>query len=100
MMRQYHFLILSFIYSYMSMMEEIEKLMGDMGTSSNFRVINLGGKSVYVEGIKSVVSFGENEMQFQLKKCLLKIFGENLKVKYLDKTTCVLEGAIRAVETL
>ena len=84
----------------MSMMEEIEKLMWDVGTSANFRVINLGGKSVYIEGIKSVVSFGENEMQFQLKKNLLKVLGENLKVKYLDKTTCVIVGTIRVVETL
>ncbi len=84
----------------MSLMNEIEKLMGDVGTSANYRVINLGGNSLYIEGIKSVISFGENEMQFQLKKNLLKVVGENLKVKYLDKTTCVLEGIIRAVETL
>ncbi|MBQ9795651.1 MAG: YabP/YqfC family sporulation protein [Clostridia bacterium] len=84
----------------MSMMDEIEKLMGDVGTSANFRIINLGGNSLYVEGIKSVVSFGETEMRFQLKKCLLIVAGENLKVKYLDKTTCVLSGIIRVVETL
>ena len=84
----------------MSLMSEIEKLMKEVGTSANFRIVNLGGKSVYIEGIKSVVSFGENEMQFQLKKCLLKVAGENLKVKYLDKTTCVLEGLISKVETL
>ena len=84
----------------MSLMSEIEKLMGDVGTSASFRIVNLGGKSVYIEGIKSVVAFGENEMQFQLKKCLLKVNGESLKVKYLDKTTCVLEGDISKVETL
>ena len=84
----------------MSLMSEIEKLMGEVGTSANFRVINLGGNSVYIEGIKSVISFGETEMQFQLKKCLLKVVGESLKVKYLDKSTCVLEGIIRVVETL
>lgn len=84
----------------MSMMDEIEKLMGDVGTSSNFRIINLGGNSLYVEGIKSIVSFGETEMRFQLKKSLLVVTGENLKVKYLDKTTCVLIGQIKVVETL
>ena len=62
-------------------MSEIEKLMGEVGTSANFRVINLGGQTVYAEGIKSVVSLGENEMQFQLKKCLLVILGNALKVK-------------------
>lgn len=84
----------------MSMMDEIEKLMGDVGTSANFRVINLGGNSLYVEGIKSVVSFGENEMRFQLKKNLLVVTGANLKVKYLDKSTCVIDGLVRVVETI
>ena len=83
----------------MSLMSEIEKLMGEVGTSANFRVINLGGNSLYIEGIKSVVSLGENEMKFQLKKCLLVVGGENLKVKYLDKTTCAISGEIRLVET-
>lgn len=84
----------------MSMMDEIEKLMSSVGTSASFRVVNLGGKSVYIEGIKSVVSFGENEMQFQLKKNLLVVSGANLKVKYLDVSTCVLEGEIKVVQTL
>ena len=83
----------------MSLMSEIEKLMGDVGTSASFRIVNLGGKSVYIEGIKSVVAFGENEMQFQLKKNLLVVSGTNLKVKYLDVSTCVLEGVILKVET-
>ena len=83
----------------MSLMSEIEKLMGEVGTSANFRVINLGGQTVYAEGIKSVVSLGENEMQFQLKKCLLVISGNALKVKYLDSSTCVITGEIRVVET-
>ena len=84
----------------MSMMEEIERLMVDVGTSANFRIINLGGNSLYVEGIKAVVCLEEKEMRFQLKKCLLVVTGESLKVKYLDKTTCVLTGMIKVVETL
>ena len=84
----------------MSLMSEIEKLMGDIGTSASFRIVNLGGNSVYVEGIKSVVSLGENEMQFQLKKKLLVVGGNDLKVKYLDTSTCVISGEIVKVETL
>ena len=81
----------------MSLMQEIEKLMQSVGTSNNYRIINLGGNSLYIEGIKSVVSFGENEMQFQLKKSLLVVAGTELKVKYLDKTTCVIIGKISSV---
>ena len=82
------------------MMHEIEKLMGEVGTSANFRTINLGGNSLYIEGIKSVVSFDEKEMRFQLKMKLLVVSGENLKVSYLDKTTCVIKGLINRVETI
>lgn len=81
----------------MSLMQEIEKLMQSVGSSYSYRIINLGGNSVYIEGIKSVVSFGESEMQFQLKKSLLVVAGQELKVKYLDKTTCVIIGKIFSV---
>ena len=84
----------------MSLMNEIEKLMGDVGASASFRVVNLGGTSLYAEGIKLVVSLSENEMRFQLKKGLLIIAGANLKVKYLDISTCVITGEIAKVETL
>ena len=84
----------------MSLMCEIEKLMNSVDLSANYRIVNLGGKSVYIEGIKSVISFGENEMKFQLKNAFLVVNGQNIKVKYLDKSTCVLEGVITAVESL
>ena len=83
----------------MSMFNEIEKMMESANTSIFYRVILLGGKSLYLEGIKSVVSFSETEMQFQLKKSLLVVLGSGLKLKYLDKSSCVIVGEIRAVET-
>lgn len=81
----------------MSLLGEIEKLMNTADASFNYRVINLGGKTLYIEGIESVVSLGENEILLQLKKQLLTIAGVNLKVKYLDKTTCVIDGEICSV---
>lgn len=82
----------------MSMMNEIEKLMQSVGTSFNYRVVNLGGESVYVDGIKSVVSLLDTEMIFQLKNCILYVVGDEMKLKYLDKTSCVIVGKIRLVE--
>ena len=83
----------------MSLFGEIENLMNSADASFNYRVINLGGKTLYVEGIKSVVNLGENEILLQLKKQLLTIVGSNLKVKYLDKAACVIYGEICKVET-
>ncbi len=81
----------------MSMLDEIDKFMVKTDTSLNYRTINLGGKYLYLEGIKSVISFGISEMDFQMKKTKLVVEGENLKIKYLDKNTCVIEGNIRSV---
>lgn len=80
----------------MSMMDEIEKFMNGVETSINYRLVNLGGKMLYVEGIKSMVSFEQNEMKFQLNKQLLTITGNELKIKYLDKTTCTIVGQIES----
>ena len=62
-----------------------------------YRVINLGGKSLYIEGIKSVVSLENEQILFQIKGQVLEILGKDMKVKYLDKTTCVIEGEILSV---
>ena len=86
-----------FIYFFMSMLSEIEKFMGSAEASINYRIVNLGGKSLYIEGLKAVVSFGVNEMQFQLKHSLLSVVGSQLKIKYLDKTTCIIVGEITSV---
>ncbi len=83
----------------MSMLDEIEKFMLSTGTSINYRIVNLGGKSVYIEGIKSVLNFGVDEMTFQLKNKVLEISGANLVIKYLDKSSCVINGEINSVVT-
>jgi len=81
----------------MSLMDEIERLMQSVETSANYRIVNLGGKSLYVEGLKSVICFGDEEMRFQLKREVVIISGTNLKVKYLDSSTCVINGEISSV---
>ena len=82
----------------MSMLNEIEKFMSSVDASFNYRIVNLGGHSIYIEGIKSVVCFDLAEMRFQLKNKLLIVKGNELKVKYLDKSTCTIHGEIKAVE--
>lgn len=81
----------------MSMMSEIEKLMQVAETSFDYRIVNLGGNSIYIEGIRSVVRLETNEMIFQMKNCALSVVGSELKIKYLDKTTCVILGKIKSV---
>ena len=81
----------------MSLMAEIEKLMNNVDSSVCYRVINLGGKKLYIEGIKSIVRLETEEIIFQLKKQCIVVSGYNLKVKYLDKNSCVISGEILSV---
>ena len=81
----------------MNMMQEIERLMNSVGGSFNYRVVNLGGKKLYLEGIKTIVFLSEQEMQFQLKSELLIISGKELKIAYLDKSTSIIAGEISSV---
>ncbi|MGN0787780.1 MAG: YabP/YqfC family sporulation protein [Candidatus Onthoplasma sp.] len=83
----------------MNMFEEIEKFMQSGGATATFRIVNLGGTSLYIEGIKSIVSIEKHEICLGLKKQLLIVSGENLTIKYLDKTTCLILGSIYKVET-
>lgn len=83
----------------MSLFCEIEKFMNTANTSINYRIVNSGGRCLYVEGIKNVVDLSESEIKLQLKKTLLVVSGNNFKVKYLDKNTCVIEGEIVSVVT-
>ncbi|MFQ6752094.1 MAG: YabP/YqfC family sporulation protein [Clostridia bacterium] len=78
----------------MSMLDEIDRLMNSANISLDYRTVNLGGNNFYIEGIKNVISFSEEEMCFQMKKTMLVVSGNNLKVKYLDKTSCVIVGNI------
>ena len=79
-------------------MTEIEKFMNSVGGSFNYKIVNLGGRSVYIEGIKSIVELTKSSIQFQLQKQLLCVVGNSMKVTYLDASTCVLVGEIKAVE--
>ena len=83
----------------MSLLCEIEKFMNTAHASIGYRIVNSGGKCLYVEGIKGVVDLGKNEIKLQLKKEMLVVSGNNFKVKYLDKSTCVIEGEIISVVT-
>lgn len=83
----------------MSLIKEIEKLMNSAYASSDYRIINLGGHKLYIEGIKTVIGLTETEMDFQLKKQILEVFGCGLKIDYLDKNSCVIDGIINSVVT-
>ncbi len=86
-----------FIYLSMSMMDEIDKFMNSADISLSYRTINLGGKRVYIEGIRDVINILNDEVSFSIRGGILVVGGKGLKLSYLDKTSCVIEGEISSV---
>jgi len=80
----------------MNFIEEIcSKLTKDYGLSVlDYRLINISGKCLYIEGHNGIKLLAEDEIQFHLKKKILIIKGENLSIQYFDTNTASVEGNI------
>lgn len=80
--------------------EEIVKMSGlplDI-FNNGFRVINFSNKSVFVEGFVNIVSFESIEIIIKLKHGIVKIQGENLKIKNMNLETILIIGNITNFE--
>ena len=84
----------------MSLIGEIEKLINEELSTVEYRIINIGGKNLYIDGIKNIINLSKNVMEFQVKKRTILIKGNNLIIKYLDDSTVHIFGEINEVDTL
>ena len=82
----------------MNMMGEIDKILNSVDVSTDYRIVNIGGKKVYIEGLRSICYIKTDNILFKLKSKELNIVGDNLTIKYLDRNSCIIEGQIRIVE--
>ncbi len=83
-----------------SFLEEIAKLSGlpfDI-FNENFKVINFGNKVIYIEQFKNIISFENFEIVIKLSHGVIKITGENLKIKNMNLNTIVINGNIKTME--
>lgn len=83
-----------------SFFEDIAKITGlpfDI-LNSGFRLINFCNKSFYVEGFKTLIEFSSEVVSLKLTKGSVKIVGNNLKIKNLNKDTILIVGDILTVE--
>ena len=83
-----------------SFFEDIAKLTGLPFEILNngFRLINFCNKSFYVEGFKSLLEFNNQIVSLKLTKGSVKLTGNNLKIKNLNKDTILVVGDILTVE--
>lgn len=83
-----------------SLLEEISRATGmpfDL-LDKGFRVINLSNNAVYVENYTGLIDVDSHEINIKLKKGIVKLNGDNLKIKNLNTNTLLVVGDIRAVE--
>ncbi len=86
----------------MNLLDEIDSMLAkEYGiTFNDYRLVNISGKVLYIEGHTGINILGQNEMSFKLKKKVLTIKGDNLTVKYFDKSTAIVLGRIVQVEVI
>ena len=83
-----------------SLIEEITKAFSvkDLKDSSKYKIINLGGKAVYIQGYKSIDKFSDISIILKLKNESIFIKGEKLKIKEFYSDCIYIIGNIKSVE--
>ncbi len=82
----------------MSIISEVFSSLDIGCVADSYRYYNLGGKAVYVENFKRINTFSSSEIILKLKQGMIKIFGENLYIKELNKNSLLVWGIIKGVE--
>ena len=81
--------------------EEIVKMSGlplDI-FNNGFRIINFSNRTVFIEGFVNIVSFENYEIIIKLKSGIVKIQGNDLKIKNMNLETILIVGKINSLET-
>ncbi len=66
--------------------------------NNGFRVINFCNQSVYIEGFKNIISFENSEISIKLSRGIVKVTGENLKIKEMNLEDITIVGNIFSTE--
>ncbi|MBQ7373225.1 MAG: YabP/YqfC family sporulation protein [Clostridia bacterium] len=63
-------------------------------TPYSHRVTLYGKSGCLIEGVKKILFFSENRIEFSLKNCALTVVGENLKIKKYGDGEVAIVGVI------
>ena len=64
----------------------------------HFSVTILGRNAVVIECVKNVVFSNENQLKARLKKCVVSVSGERLKIKEIGDGNILISGVINGVQ--
>lgn len=67
---------------------------------SQFNIINISGKLLYIEGHKGLLSLGQEQVCVKVKKARIIVNGKNLNLAKLCHNTIAIKGKIDVVETI
>ena len=82
----------------MSFMEDTFNVLGLSGIAPYSHRITLYGKNgALIEGVKKIVVYAENRVEFLIKNSVLVICGENIKIVKYGEGEVVLKGKISGV---
>jgi len=82
----------------MGIINEVFRSFDFENISDLYRYYNLGGRAVYIENFVRVNTFLPSEIVLKLKKGMIKVSGEELCIKELNKGCIFIEGKIKGVE--
>lgn len=83
----------------MSFIKEAAQMLGlkSLKEPFSYQIINFGGRAVYAEGFKNILSLTETEIVLGLKKGRIVISGSDLMIEELEENTVAVKGVITAV---
>lgn len=70
----------------------------EMKNSAQYKIINLGGQCLYVQGYKNIEKFSNSAITLKVKNSSIFIKGENLSVKELESSSIYILGKIKSIE--
>ncbi len=78
--------------------EVLNKFNVKESTNLSYKIINLAGKQVFVEGYKAIQKFSESSIILTIKNGTITIHGEKLSITELQENTVYVAGKIEQVE--
>jgi hypothetical protein len=75
--------------------DEIDKALGlPVGAQSAYRLINLGGRVLYVDGFRELLTFEDETVICMLKKGILEVVGKSLTIERYEEGFLIIKGKI------
>ena len=85
-----------------SFFDELAKISGlpfEM-INNGYKVVNFCGKSVFIEGFKTIISVDKETVVLKLKKGRIKVVGTELTIKDINLGQIFVNGNIIGIEVI